>query len=205
MRPLSAPLGEPTRNVALVREGGPERRRRARLLEAPQAPPSVEGRPSPRRRPDIESIERGPDRFSGMSPSQAPRLGARAASIRVRRAPSRQVRHAPRVRQGSARATTTGARCLGCVRTPPLDVGRVGPRTRPLRGGPDWLRGLGPGGPREPRGDGQVSRLLVVVRSPRCRGVMGEARLASTPGQGNGRVISGRLAPAAQIQSGAAP
>ena len=95
MRPQSAPLGEPTRIVALVREGRFEQRRRGGLLEAPR--PRSRGWWIPRDRPSSE--HRGEARafphrlavLSFVTPGRSPPIRVRrfeedGAERRVRRA-----------------------------------------------------------------------------------------------------------------------
>ena len=84
MRPQQAPLGEPTRDVALVHQGRVEERRLDYLYEAPQAPPGMAGGQVRGRDPVVEHTR-------GARASQQPvaisseRIRANTASVRVRR------------------------------------------------------------------------------------------------------------------------
>ena len=141
MRPLSAPLGEPTRIVALVREGRLEQRRRGGLLEGPKAPIS-------RVADSAGSAEFGIQGRGSSVSASARRLtlrdsGKHTLAFRVRRVRGRRGgAQGPQRQQGSAR-------------------GFVGRTVRRLDSRP---------APSRPIGSAESGRYMVVVRWPPCLG-----------------------------------
>ena len=120
MRPQQAPLGEPTRDVALVCQGRVEERRLDYLYEAPQAPPGMAGGQSPRARPGRRTHREGHERFSSLSPSPASGSGrtppvfgsagaTRRCTLEVRRCGG--VRLALRQALGASAGSDAPSRC----------------------------------------------------------------------------------------------
>ena len=110
VRLRSAPLSEPPRNVAFVREGRLDRRRRVWGLRDPR--PRTRGWPIPRDRP-LRITEAGHERFGSRQRVQHQDTPRDALSrVAPRDAPSRVApgRGAPESRQGTRRTRVAAGR-----------------------------------------------------------------------------------------------